>query len=117
MSRRELYPTDDEAERFSRRWDRYLRRTAVHVRAERMEGRGTEAWKAAVFHITERVLRMRTWERRFAITILAAHGLNAEIGNEITRRADPRRADDERISDLANREAERLHQSRTEGTG
>ena len=97
-----------------------MRRLAVHAMAERRAGRGTEAWKAAVFRLTERVLRMRTWERRFAVTLMAAHTLNSEIGYEIERRADHRRADDEQLDramDRANQEAERLHQARTEGTG
>lgn len=77
--------------RFGDRWERYLRRTTVRA----MQERTPEAWRAAIFRVVERVLRLRRWERRCAVTLLTARAMNSWLHEEIERRAE-RRTDERR---------------------
>ena len=122
MSRREL-PSEEETARFGCTWERYLRRTTLRA----MQEGGPEAWRAAIFRIVERVLRLRRWERRCAVLILVARAMRTCMSEEIERRAERHardrvllgeQSDDamDRAMDRAHREAERLHRAREEAT-
>lgn len=111
MSRREL-PTPEMMSAFADRWERYLSRTVLRAWQEDSPA----ARRRAVFAVVERVLRLRKWERRCAVTLLAARAVNSMLIQQIEERAERHGQDmSERAMEIATREAERLHRSRQEG--
>lgn len=109
---RQQQPTLEEIERFGRSWQRYLRRTTVRA----MQDGTTESMRSALLRVTERLLRLRGWERRCAVMIMVSRSIQSVSSEEIQRWADHNREDRQfldRAMDLATQEADRLHRERT----